>query len=200
MAEWLVGRPFAVGLVTLILMSADWLLTRLQERERQPHYSQHYRTYPVDTIEGNPFLRAAVADQRIVEPKHLLPAIVLSAVVAYASTLLPSVWCPVFLGCVWGLFLIVGSSHLGNVIGYRVGRRGIHGKVWMHQRTAGLIQTGRYASLALLLVFLAFCSGSTFVAGAAVSGVTSSLRQFLWLWKLPAIPFDDACPTSAGDA
>jgi hypothetical protein len=103
----------------------------------------------------------------------------------------------VFLGYTWGVYLIVSSTHVGNLLGYVASRRGIHGHVWIHQRTAYLVQAGRYAGLAALLVVAAACSGNTFVIGMAVAGLTSSVRQLVLLRRVPAIPAEDAAPEAA---
>lgn len=200
MLDWLTAQPLAMGAATLLLMWSDWLLTILQERERSAHYGRHYESYPIDTIEGSSILRSAVAQRRFVHRRHLLPALVLSGAVAYAVTVIPKHWLAPFAGYVWGLFLIVDSTHLGNLIGYRAGRRGLHGKIWMHQRTGYVIQMGRYLALAALLIVLAAVSGSPFIAGVAVAGLTSALRQIVWLRRTPAVPPDDAPPAPPNPA
>ena len=183
-----------VGLITFGLMWGDWFLTTLQERERSRHYAEHYQSYPINTIEGNPLLQSSVKKARLIEVRHILIAAVLSAAVAFAVTIFQAPYRELFLGYVWGLFLIVGHTHLGNLIGYRASRRGLHGKLYLHQRTGLLVQMGRYAALTLLLVILAACSASIFIAGTAIASLTSTLRQLIWLRKVPGIPEDDLPP------
>ncbi len=197
MVMWFVERPVATALVLLLLMSLDWLLTVLTERARRLRYSGHNFTYPIDTMEGSPFLRAAVAKQRIVNAKHIIPALVLSAIVGYSLTLMPRDLRPAAIGYFWGLFLIVGSTHLGNLAGFRLGSRGIHGAVWIHLRTAYAIQMGRYAGLAFLLTLVALLSASAFTAGVAVAAITSTLRQLLWMSRSPKIGVDDKPPVDS---
>lgn len=194
MVEWFAFHPWAAGLVTFLLMWSDWLLTILQERERQLHYAEHYQSYPVNTLEGNPLLQSTVTVRRIVEPKLLIPALILSALMAYVLVWIPRNFQVVFIGYVWGLFLIVDMTHLGNLIGYRAGRRGLHGKLFLHLRTGYIIQMGRYLALAAFLSLIAVCSASPFIAGVAVAGLTSAVRQLLWLRRMPAIDADDAPP------
>jgi hypothetical protein len=194
MVEWIVAHPWAGGIVTFLLMWSDWLLTILQERERQLHYAEHYQSYPVNTIEGSPLLQSAVTARRIVEPKHLIPALILSPLVAYALVWIPRNFQVAFIGYVWGLFLIVDTIHLSNLIGYRAGRRGLHGKLFLHLRTGYIIQMGRYLALAAFLGLLAACSSSPFFTGVAIAGLTSALRQLLWLRRLPAIDAADVPP------
>jgi hypothetical protein len=196
MADWFVAQPWTAGLVTFLLMWSDWLLTILQERERQLHYAEHYQSYPVNTIEGNPLLQSVVPLRRIIEPKHLIPALILSALTAYALVWIPRNFHVAFIGYVWGLFLIVDMTHLGNLIGYRAGKRGLHGKLSMHLRTGYLIQMGRYLALAAFLIQLAACSASPFIAGVAIAGMTSAIRQLLWLRRIPAIDAADAFRTT----
>lgn len=192
--RWQTISPIIVGLITFGLMWGDWLLTTLQERERSSHYAEHYQSYPVNTIEGNPLLQSPVQKAQLIEVRHILIAAVLSMVVAFAITIFQAQYRELFLGYVWGLFLIVGNSHLGNIIGYRASRRGLHGKLYLHQRTALLVQMGRYAALTLFLAILAVCSTSIFIGGTAIASLTSTLRQLIWLRKVAPIPVVDLPP------
>jgi len=194
MMEWIAANPWAMGIATFFLMWSDWLLTILQERERSLHYNAHYQSYPVNTIEGNPLYQSAVAKRRILEPRHFLPALAISAIAAYALAWIPRDFQAVYVGYVWGLFLIVDTTHAGNLIGYRASRRGLHGKLYLHLHTAYIIQMGRYIALTACLVLLAVCSASPFMAGVAFAGLTSALRQLLWLRKTPPIDAADMPP------
>jgi hypothetical protein len=102
-----------------------------------------------------------------------------------------------YIGYVWGLYLIVDTTHLGNLLGYRAGRRGLHGKLFLHQRTGYLMQMGRYFALGIFLILLAVCSASLFVAGVAVEGVSSAARQLVWMRKIPAIDTPDVPPLTS---
>jgi hypothetical protein len=197
MVAWFAAHSWAAGIVTFFLMWSDWLLTILQEREQQLHYGEHYQSYPINTIEGNPLYQSAVKARRIAEPRHLIPALILSALMAYALGWIPQSFCVAFIGYIWGLFLIVDTTHLGNLFGYRAGRYGLHGKLFLHLRTGYLIQMGRYLALAAFLIVLAVCSESPFMAGVAVAGVTSALRQLLWLRRMPAIDATDSPPATS---
>ena len=194
--DWQTISPVIVGAVTTLLMWVDWLLTTLQQREMVDHYSAHYQSYPVDTVEGNPLLQGSVKRSRVVDPRHLGVAIALGVAVGYVSTILDGATRELFVGYVWGLFLIVGTSHLSNLVGYRASRHGLHGKVHLHQRTGLLVQMGRYAAISIFVALLALASGSVFVAGVALAGITSSLRQLLWLRKVPPIPPEDRAPAT----
>jgi hypothetical protein len=70
-ADWFGEHPVATGIATLILMLLDWGMTVLQHRERTRNSRNHYRSYPVDTVEGNPSLQTAVSRARLLEPRHL---------------------------------------------------------------------------------------------------------------------------------
>ena len=99
------------------------------------------------------------------------------------------------IGYVWGLYLIVITTHLGNLLGYRAARRGLHGKLYLHQRTGYIIQMGRYVALAIFLIVLAICSASMFMLGVAIAGVSSAARQLAGMRKTPAIdPVADQTP------
>ena len=192
--HWQTISPVIVGIATMILMWLDRLLTTLQEREVVSHYAEHYQSYPVNTVEGNPLLQGSVKRARVVDPKHIGVAIALGVAVGYVSTSLEGVSRELFIGYVLGLFLIVSTTHLSNLIGYRVSRRGLHGKLYLHQRTGLLVQMGRYAATSVFVALLALASGSIFVAGVALAGATSSLRQLLWLRRVPPIPQEDLPP------
>lgn len=194
--DWFAIHPWATGIVTFLLMWSDWLLTILQERKQRAHYSEHYQSYPINTIEGNPLYQATVKAGRIANPKQLIIALALSSLTTYALVWIPQQWHAAFIGDVWGLFLIVITTHLGNLIGYRAGRHGLHGKIFMHLRTGYLIQMGRYLALAVFLILLAISSASLIIMGVAVAGVTSAARQLLRLRKIPPIDADDLPPPS----
>ena len=199
MVIWFADRPVATALVMLLLMWVDWWLTVLTEAARRRAQSGHYRMYPVDTTEGNPLLHGAVAKQRVIDAKHIVAALVLSTAVAFSLTIVRREWRPLFIGYVWGLFLIVSCTHLGNLAGYRLGSRGIHGTLWMHLRTAYAVQMGRYAALASLLMVIALLSESAFTAGVAGAGFTSAFRQLVWIRTAPTIGIDDTAPAGASE-
>jgi hypothetical protein len=192
--EWQAISPVIVAIVTVFLMWLDWLLTMLQEREMVGHYAAHYQSYPVNTVEGNPLLQRSVKRARVIEPRHIGVALVLGVAVGFVSTVLEGPPRELFIGYAWGLFLIVGTTHLGNLIGYRASRQGLHGKLYLHQRTGLLVQMGRYAAMSAFVALLALASGSIFVAGVALAGATSSLRQVLWLRRVPPISPGDPSP------
>jgi hypothetical protein len=196
MIDWFSAYPGIAGVVTFLLAWVDWLLTILQERERQLHYAEHYQSYPVNTIEGNPKYQSTVKARRLLEPRQLIPALIMTLIVTVALAWIPQDWRPLLLGYVWGLYLIVDTTHLGNLLGYRAGRHGLHGKIYLHQRTGYLMQMGRYSALSMFLILLAAASASLFVAGVALGGVSSAARQFLWMRKIPAIDEPDEPPSS----
>lgn len=195
MVEWFEDHPWTTGVVTFSLMWSDWLLTIFQERERQLHYAEHYESYPVNTIEGNPLYQKVVTAQRFVEPRHLIPALTLSVIIAFVLTWIPQNFRALLIGYVWGLYLIVDTTHFGNLLGYRAARRGLHGKLYLHQRTGYVIQMGRYVALAVFLVLLAACSASLFIVGVAVAGISSAARQLVLMRRIPAIDEVDEPPS-----
>jgi hypothetical protein len=178
----------------MLLMLSDYFLTLAQEKERKEHYAKHYKSYPVNTIEGNPAFQEAVAKLQIINPKHLIATIILSFAIPYALLLIPDILREIFLGYVWGLFLIVIMQHLSNLTGYRISRKGVHGKLWMHQRTGLMIQSGRYLSITLFLSALSILSESQIIYGVTIAGLTSSLRLFILSKKILPIGKDDLPP------
>lgn len=190
-------RPVVVGLGVVVLMLADWLLTVAQEQERRLHYSEHYQSYPSNTIEGNPTLRDAVGTGRLINPRHLVAAVAIGVVVALATHIVSGPVREPMIGYFWGIFLIVCSQHLSNLIGYRAARRGVYGKLWLHLRTGYVTQAGRYFSLTLLLLVLAVATASPFIYGVTLAGLTSCLRQLVWIRKLPADDAGDPRPAKA---
>jgi hypothetical protein len=194
MVEWFIYQPVVSGLITFLLMWSDWLLTIAQEKERAEHYSEHYQSYPANTIEGHPAFQSSVPKRQLINPKHAIAALAIGTVVSIMLLIVPRMWCELLLGYVWGLFVIVDTQHLSNLIGYRAGRQGIHGKLWMHQRTGYLVQSGRYFSFALFLLVLSILSGSVVIYGVTIAGFVSSLRQLIWLKRIPKIEKEDFFP------
>jgi hypothetical protein len=197
MIEWFAVHPWVTGVVTFFLMWSDWLLTVGQERERQLHYSEHYESYPINTIEGNPLYQKAVLARRIVEPRHIVPAAILSVVVALGLVWIPEEFRVLLIGYVWGLYLIVITTHLSNLLGYKAARRGLHGKLFLHLRTGYIIQMGRYVALTIFLIVMAICSASMFMLGVAIAGISSVARQLAGLRRTPVIDPSDSAPTGA---
>jgi len=194
MIDWFAVRPIAFGVLTFLLMCLDWFLSVLQHREHVAHSDRHYRSYPVDTVEGNPLLQHAIRSGAFVQPRHLLAAIGVSVLAALALPWIPHPARPAFLGYVWGLFLIVSCTHVGNLLGSIASRRGVHGRLWIHQRTAYWIQAARHVALALLLGVLALASFSSFVAGVALAAFVSAGRQLAWVRRVPPVPEPDLPP------
>ena len=194
MIDWLINYPLLLGLITVLLVLGDWMLTVAQEKEVANHYFEHYQSYPTNTIEGNPTLQKSVKKRHIVNPKQFIVAIVVGVWVAYAIPKMSIGLRDSFLGYVWGLFLIVITQHLSNLIGYKAGRKGIHGKLWMHQRTGFIIQSGRYFSTSFFLLILSILSESHFIYGVTIAGFTSAIRQYFWIRKVPKIKEDDRPP------
>ena len=192
MVEWFVDHPIVSGFITILLMWSDWLLTIAQEKERAEHYFEHYQSYPTNTIEGHPAFQSSIPKRQLISPKHSVAALVIGTVVSIMLMTIPRMWCELLLGYVWGLCAIVDTQHISNWIGYRASRQGIHGKLWMHQRTGYLVQSGRYFSIALFLLVLSILSGSVVIYGVTVAGCVSSLRQLIWLRRIPKIEKDDA--------
>lgn len=196
MIEWLINNPFIFGLITFILMSIDWGLTILQEKERKEHYFKHYQSYPINTIEGSPAFQVAVAKRKLINPKHFIASVIVGTVVSFALIMIPREFSTLLIGYVWGLFIIVCSQHLNNLFGYIASRKGLHGKLYLHQRTAYLIQSGRYFSIAILLLILSILSGSEIIYGVTIAGFTSALRQMIWLRKVSPYDKNDLPPDS----
>lgn len=194
MIHWLTNYPLLLGLITFLLMYCDWLLTIAQEKERIKHYYKHYQSYPVNTIEGNPILQKAVSKMKIIDLRHFIVAVIVGSLIAYD---IPHESMPrkeLFLGFVWGLTLIVNTQHLSNLIGYKAGRKGIHGKLWIHQQTGLITQSGRYLSTSLFLLILSVLTGSLFLYGVTIAGFISAARQFIWMFKVPKIETNDLPP------
>lgn len=194
MIEWLINNPFIFGLITFILMWIDWLLTIAQEKERKEHYFKHYQSYPINTIEGSPAFQSGVAKRQFVNPKHFIASVIIGIAVSIALMLIPRGFSALFIGYVWGLFIIVCTQHLNNLFGYITSRRGLYGKLCLHQRTAYLIQSVRYFSIAILLLILSILSGSEIIYGVTIAGFASALRQIIWLRKVPSIDKNDLPP------
>jgi len=118
--KWLINNPVIVGLITILLMYSDWLLTIVQEKERKDYYYKHYQSYPINTIEGNLKLRDAVTKKKWINQKYLIIAILIGIGVPFVIMKFSQEICEIFLGYVWGIFFIVDTQHLSNIIGYKL--------------------------------------------------------------------------------
>ena len=176
-------------------MSIDWVLTIFQEKERKEHHFKHYQSYPINTSEGSPAFQSGVAKQQLINTKHFIASVIIGTAVSFALMLIPLAFSELFIGYVWGLFIIVSTQHLNNLFGYIASRKGLHGKLWLHQRTGYLIQSGRYFSVAILLLILSILSGSEIIYGVTIAGFTSALRQIIWPRKVPLIDKNDLPPS-----
>jgi len=193
---WLVNFPILLGVISFLLMLCDWMLTIAQEKERAQHYFKHYQSYPVNTIEGNASLQNAVKNQKLLEPRHFVIALVSGVATAIFIPFLSEELKYPALGYIWGIFLLVNAQHVSNLLGYRASRRGVHGKLYLHQRTALLTQSGRYLATAILFLIIFVLTGSTFILGITIAGFVSAARQLLHYRKVLKISEDDAPPTS----
>ena len=194
MIEWMISNPYVFGIITFVLMQIDWFLTLSQEKERKEHYFKHYQSYPINTIEGSPAFQDSIANLKYLNPKHLIASVIIGIIVTFTLILIPPIFSALFIGYVWGMYLIVCTQHLTNLTGYMASRKGLHGKLILHQRTGYLIQSGRYFSIAIFLLFLSILSGSEIIYGVTIAGFTSSLRHLLLLRKVPKIDQDDLPP------
>ena len=194
--KFLMNNPAIIGLITMLLMWSDYLLTLLQEKERKEHYSKHYQSYPVNTIEGNPVMQESVSKLKIFNIRHFTATIIAGIGLPVALLYLPDLLQELFIGFIWGILLIVNTQHLTNVLGYRTSRRGLHGKLFLHQQTGLLIQSSRYLATALFLLVLAILSESQIIYGIAIAGFASSLRLFILSKKVAPIEKEDLPPAN----
>ena len=192
--KFLINNPLIIGLITMFLMWSDYLLTLVQEKERREHYSKHYKSYPVNTIEGNPAIQESVSKLKIFNLRHFTATIIAGIGLPVALLLMPNLLQEIFLGFIWGMLLIVDTQHLTNVLGYRASRRGLHGKLFLHQRTGLIIQSGRYLATALFLFILAVLSESQIIYGVTIAGFSSSLRLLILSKKVAPIEKEDLPP------
>jgi hypothetical protein len=126
--------------------------------------------------------------------KRLLASVIIGTGLAFTLIFIPPKFSALFIGYVWGMFLIVCTQHLTNLMGYIASRKGLHGKLLLHQRTGYLIQSGRYFSIGVFLLILSILSGSQIIYGVTIAGFSSSARQLILLKKAPVIDQNDSPP------
>lgn len=192
--RFLTNNPIIIGLITMLLMWSDYLLTLLQENERKEHYSKHYTSYPVNTIEGNPAIQESVGKLKIFNIRHFTATIIAGIGLPVALLFMTNLLHELFLGFIWGSLLLVNTQHLTNVLGYRASRRGLHGKLFLHQRTGLIIQSTRYLATAFFLFVLAVLSDSLLIYGVTIAGFVSSLRLCVLSKKVTPIEKEDIPP------
>jgi len=196
MAEVLLRHPLALGIATFLLMQADWFLTVVQQRARASG-PQPYRTYPVDTVEGNPMLRRDVASGRLLSARHLVGAVLISAALAWAASGTRPERLTVALGAVWGMFLILIETHVRNIVAYAASRAGTHGRLYVHQRTAYRMNLGRYAGTLVFVGALAILDPTPFLLGVCIAAAITIARQLIFMRGVPAIQEGDPPPPEA---
>jgi len=194
MVNWIIENSIVAGIMTAILMLLDWILSIAQEKERRLHYFEHYESYPINTIEGNHIVRRDVEKLKLINPKQNLIAIAVGIFIAVLLDKLTLESAQILLGTFWGLFLIVNIQHISNLISYRISRKGIHGKIWMHQRTGYLIQSGRYFATFIFMVILSLLIENLFLYGVTMAAFMSSLRMLIRTKNIPKIDKDDLSP------
>jgi hypothetical protein len=194
MINWIIENSIVAGIITTLLMWFDWFLSLAQEKERRLHYYEHYQSYPINTIEGNQIVRKDLEKLKIINLKQNLIAIALGVFVFFFLKKISQDSGLVFIGFIWGIFLIVNTQHISNLISYRFSRKGIHGKIWMHQRTGYFIQSGRYFATFIFLLILSLLIESLFLYGVTMAAFVSSMRMLIWLKKVPEIDNDDLPP------
>jgi len=192
--KYLMNNPIIIVLITMLLMWSDYLLTLVQEKERKEHYSKHYKSYPVNTIEGNPAIQESVAKLKIFNLRHFTATIIAGVGLPIALLFMPNLIREFFLGFIWGMLLIVITQHMTNVLGYIASRRGLHGKLFLHQRTGLIIQSSRYMAIAVFLFVLAILSDSLIIYGVTIAGFVSSLRLLVLSKKVAPVETEDLPP------
>lgn len=197
MADALVRSPALAAVLTLVLMMADWLMTILQHRAMESHYKNHYETYPLRTVEGNPLLRGAVAQGRWIDARHLVPALFVSGIVYYAMSAFTERQAWLALGVIWGTFFTLLATHIRNVLSYAAGKRGVHGKIWIHIRTGYRMSLGQHAGFLVFTGFLAALDPNPFLVGVALSCVVALAKSTLYLLRAPRIETGDPAPTGS---
>jgi len=187
MINWLLNYPLFTAVILILLMWTDWLLTLAQAIEVKKYYYKHYQSYPINTIEGNPILQKDIGNGRLFNLKHFIISIILALLVFFSFKILPKESQEFFVGTVLGMYLLVNTQHLSNLLGYRASRKGVQGKLYIHLKTGYLVQAGRYFSTTILLLVLSIISGSAFIYGMTVASFLSVLRQFSWMKRTPKI-------------
>lgn len=197
MADTIVRSPALAGALTLALMVADWLMTIVQHRAMESHYKDHYETYPFRTVEGNPLLRRAVARGRWIDLRHLVPALLVSGIVYYVMSRLRDRQALLVLGLIWGTFFTLLAIHSRNVLSYAAGRRGVHGKIWIHIHTGHRMSLGQYAGFLVFAGLLTALDPNPLLVGVTLSCVVAIARETLFLRRAPRIETGDPPPNGA---
>jgi hypothetical protein len=189
MIIFLIDKPILIGIITTLLMWCDYILTQIQIREVKKSYRKHYRSYPVNTIEGNNLIRKEVEKGKIFNVKYILISIIIGVIVFFLFKTRNSG--ELYLGIIWGFFILVNIQHLNNIIGYIASRKGLHGKLYLHLRTGYKIQSARYFSITILLLILSILTYSRIIYGITIAGILSSIRQLIFMRGLPSLKDDE---------
>jgi hypothetical protein len=189
MIDFLMDKPLFIGIITTLLMWCDYFLTQIQIREVKRSYHKHYKSYPIDTIEGNTIIRKEVEKGKLFNYKHFIISIILGIIV-FLLFAIKNIG-ELYVGIIWGFLIIVNIQHINNIIGYIASRKGLHGKLYLHLRTGYIIQSARYFSITILLMILSAITCSKFMYGITIAGILSSTRELLFMRRLPSLKEDE---------
>lgn len=170
-----------VFLVTVLTL-ADYYLTLWGAKLAEQGYRAHFKS---ESYELNPVWRADVGRGRLFNPRHLILAVVLTALLWWAGEVDFAPWFfPAMFGMVLGAFVPIISQHIGNIYLFDYLRRHpeeVQGEATFSMRYAivGSIAHG-FAVLALLLV-VAVLTQAPVVYGMLAGAGVLTLARFNWL-------------------
>jgi hypothetical protein len=185
----LIDKPILIGIITTILIWCDFILTQIQNREVKKNYQKHYQSYPINTVEGNNFLRKEVEKGNFFNVKHFIISIICGIIIYFVIK--TSGGRELYTGFILGLFILVNVQHINNIIGYIASRKGLHGKLYLHLRTGYMIQSARYFSITILLIVISVLTGSELIYGITIAGIFSSIRLLIFMKKAPSLKEDE---------
>lgn len=170
--------------IVTALMLADYYLTMWGAALAEQGYRQHFKT---PSYELNPIWRGDVAKKRMFNPRHLVLAAVLTALLIWAGETgdaLSPWFFPVMFGMVLGAFVPILCQHVGNIFMFDFLRRHpseIEGAVTTTMRYAILVSLAYSLPVLAPIAIAAWYTRDPLVIGMLIGAGVLTLARFSWL-------------------
>jgi len=170
-------------LIVPVLMLADYYLTIVGAKLAQSGYRAHFKSA---SYELNPIWRGDVAKLRWFNPRHLLLAALLTALLLFAaeaSDTLDPWFFPVMFGMVLGAFTPIITQHLGNILTFEFMRRNpneVEGSVTFSMRYAIVASIAQGMTVLVVLALVAWLTQVPIAYGMLAGAGVLMLARFSW--------------------
>lgn len=170
-------------LILPVLMLADYYLTLLGAKMGAAQYQSHFKS---PSYELNPVWRGDVAKQRLFNPRHLLLAAALTAILWWAGedSNMSDWFFPFLFGMVLGALTPIIAQHLGNLFMFNYLRRNpgeLDGVVTYSMRYAIVVSISHGFVTLVAFALAAGLTQSVIAYGLLTGACILMLARFSWL-------------------